>query len=102
MTDMTRGHSGYLYLAGSTIVESFKAKIEIFAPRAVGFRAAEVFFGRKSVEYGRHNQRIGETTLFVLPSTSGAARGYWNPEYWRELARFILARKLLPYIIRTC
>jgi TDG/mug DNA glycosylase family protein len=94
LTDLVKGRSGRdtVLAAHDFDVESFKAKIEIFAPKAVGFNgkmAAEVFFGRKSVEYGRHSERIGETTLFVVPSTSGAARGYWDPEYWRELARFV-------------
>jgi double-stranded uracil-DNA glycosylase len=94
LTDLVKKREGRdtVLTAHDFDVESFKAKIEIFAPMAVGFngkRAAEVFFGRKSVGYGRHNQRIWETTLFVLPSTSGAARGYWDPDYWRELARFV-------------
>lgn len=25
--------------------------------------------------------------MFVLPSTSGAARGYWSESYWQELER---------------
>ena len=94
LTDLVKGRSGRdtVLAANDFDVESFKEKIEIFAPKAVGFngkKAAEVFFGRKSVEYGRQNERIGDTTLFVLPSTSGAARGYWDPLYWRELARFV-------------
>ncbi len=94
LTDLVKGRSGRdtVLAAHDFDVESFKAKIEIFAPKAVGFngkKAAEVFFGRKSVEYGRQKEQIGETTLFVLPSTSGAARGYWDPGYWRELASFI-------------
>lgn len=40
-------------------VEGFKAKIDIFAPKAVGFngkKAGEVFFGRSGIEYGRQKE----------------------------------------------
>lgn len=94
LTDLVKGRAGRdtVLSAQDFDVEGFKAKIERFAPKAVAFngkKAAEVFFGRKSVEYGRQDGRIGDTTLFVLPSTSGAARGYWDPAYWVELARFV-------------
>jgi len=32
-----------------------------------------------------------QESQFVLPSTSGAASGYWDPEPWRELARLVAA-----------
>jgi TDG/mug DNA glycosylase family protein len=51
-----------------------------------GKRAAEAFLGRK-VEYGLQPEKIGDTYLFVVPSTSGAASGWWNIEVWRELAQ---------------
>ncbi len=94
LTDLVKGRAGRdtVLAAHDFDVESFKAKIEKFAPKAVGFngkKAAEVFFGRTGLEYGLQKVRIGKTALFVLPSTSGAARGYWDPEYWWELARFV-------------
>lgn len=94
LTDLVKGRAGRdtVLAAHDFDVESFKAKIEKFAPKAVGFngkKAAEVFFGRSGIEYGRQKERIGATTLFVLPSTSGAARGYWDSVYWQELARFV-------------
>jgi TDG/mug DNA glycosylase family protein len=94
LTDLVKGRAGRdtVLAAHDFDVESFKAKIEKFAPKAVGFngkKAAEVFFGRTGIESGLQENRIGKTALFVLPSTSGAARGYWDPEYWWELARFV-------------
>ncbi len=53
-----------------------------------GKRAAESFFGRPVV-YGRQDEKIGETAIFVLPSTSGAARRYWDEAHWRGLAHFV-------------
>jgi len=94
LTDLVKGRAGRdtVLAAHDFDIESFKVKIENFAPKTVAFngkKAAEVFFGRSGVKYGRQVERIGETTIFVLPSTSGAARGYWEPGYWRALARFV-------------
>jgi TDG/mug DNA glycosylase family protein len=48
-------------------------------------RSAELILGRK-VEYGPQPERIGGAAVWVLPSTSPAARGSWCIEPWRELA----------------
>lgn len=70
-------------------VEGLCEKVLRFQPRFLAFtskRAAGEFLGR-DVAYGLQPEVIGETRLFVLPSPSGAARGYWAVEPWRELAR---------------
>jgi double-stranded uracil-DNA glycosylase len=77
-------------------VPGFRAKMAHFAPRAVAFngkKAAEVFFGRGTGElrYGRRGPLVGTTELWVLPSTSGGARGFWDVEPWRQLALSIKA-----------
>ncbi|MGQ0662670.1 MAG: hypothetical protein ACT4P2_03585 [Pseudomonadota bacterium] len=46
------------------------------------------FLGRP-VDYGRQPETIGPTAIFVLPSTSGAARGFWDERVWRNLAAFV-------------
>lgn len=77
-------------------VEGFRERIEHFAPRAVAFngkRAAKQYFGREKVDYGRQPETIGDTAIFVLPSTSGAARGYWDESYWYEVADFVKVRE---------
>ena len=71
-------------------IDALRLKIARFAPKALAFngkRAARAFFERP-VAYGRQPEPIGQTTVFVLPSTSGAARGYWDESFWRELAVF--------------
>jgi len=63
-------------------------KIEAHAPRILAFNgkgAAERFFGGRT-RYGWQPATVGGTQLFVLPSTSGAARGFWDEAPWRELA----------------
>ena len=34
--------------------------------------------------------KVGETSVHVLTSTSGAARGYWDEGYWREMAGLVM------------
>jgi len=51
-----------------------------------GKRSAQSFLDASKVEYGLQATQLGSTALFVLPSTSGAARGFWQPRYWHELA----------------
>jgi TDG/mug DNA glycosylase family protein len=65
-----------------------RAKIEAHAPAVLAFNgkcAAGRFFGGR-VAYGWQSEVIGATRLFVLPSSSGAARGFWDEAPWRELA----------------
>lgn len=72
-----------------------RAKLEQFRPWCVGFngkRAAREFYGHQ-VQYGIQPERIGPTVAFVLPSTSGAARGYWDERYWQALSDWVINRR---------
>lgn len=63
------------------------------APRYMCFngkRAAKEALGRKRVGYGLQPERFGTTLLFVAPSTSAAARRYWDVGPWHELARLVV------------
>ena len=65
------------------------AKVERFAPRVLAFvgkRAAQEVLGGQ-VAYGPQPRPIGASDVWVVPSTSGAARGAWNLAPWLELAR---------------
>jgi TDG/mug DNA glycosylase family protein len=93
LTDLVKKASG----SGDRIafhhfdVQGFVSKIKRFAPRAIAFngkRAAQEFYVRKKVDYGRQSDKIGKMAIFVLPSTSGAARKHWDERYWRELGDF--------------
>lgn len=69
--------------------DEFSDKIEANQPQYVCFNgkeAAKQFLLRSSVAFGLQKETIAQTQLFVAPSTSGAANGYWNVSYWRELA----------------
>jgi len=50
-----------------------------------GKRAGQEFLQRK-VEYGFQAEQIGETRIFIAPSTSGAANKWWDIEMWAALA----------------
>ena len=67
---------------------SVVAKVERYAPRVLAFvgkRAAREVLGG-AVAYGRQEILIGVSDVWVVPSTSGAARGAWAIEPWRALA----------------
>lgn len=65
------------------------AKVRRCRPRwlaFVGKRPAKVVLGRPSVGYGVQPVRLGRTRLFVLPSPSPRAAGYWDVAWWLRLA----------------
>lgn len=75
--------------------EALRLRIEGCAPGVLAFvgkRPAGVFFrhvfGLRNPGTGRQAQTLGATAIFVLPSTSGAARAAWDIGPWRALARF--------------
>jgi len=73
--------------------QGLQNKIAQHAPKALAFngkKSACEFFGVNQLSYGRQNAGIGRTVVFVLPSTSGAARRFWNVAYWSEVARFVM------------
>lgn len=93
LTDIAKTYSG----ADSGLrrshfdADGLRRKIETFAPLAFAFngkRAARAFYGGRTITYGQQPEKIGTTTLFVLPSTSGAASGFWDASHWQALAAF--------------
>ena len=64
--------------------------VEAIQPRALalnGKGTASMFYraGTQRLSYGRQSERIGQTAVYVLPSTA-ATSGFWSIEPWRELA----------------
>jgi TDG/mug DNA glycosylase family protein len=94
LTDIVKNRSGG---DASLVQDDFdgdglRGRVMEFSPRVLAFngkRAAKEYFGRKTVDYGLQGVGIGETVLFVLPSTSGAARGFWDEGEWVKLAEFL-------------
>jgi TDG/mug DNA glycosylase family protein len=74
------------------------AKLRCFRPAAVAFtskHAASLALGRKSPAYGRQAEPIEGAVAFVLASPSGRARSFWTLAPWREMAAFVMERRLL-------
>ena len=46
--------------------------------------AGQKFFDGKR-DYGEQTELIGDTRVWILPSTSGAANGSWRPEIWHAV-----------------
>jgi double-stranded uracil-DNA glycosylase len=77
-------------------IDVFIKKMKIVKPKFIAFTsktAASFAYGFKGVtrliDYGLQTQLIGSSSVFVLPSTSGAAGTYWNEKYWVELYELI-------------
>jgi TDG/mug DNA glycosylase family protein len=65
------------------------------APRHLAFvgkRAAQTVLGRR-VDYGAQPEPFAGAETWVLPSTSGLARRFWNVEPWQELAAGVAATR---------
>lgn len=98
LTDMNKTDSGSdsSLSPGADEPAALRATLEKYQPAHLAFngkRAAEVFFGAK-VSYGRQPEPVGATVVHVLPSTSGAARGFWDVRHWRALMDDITAHRL--------
>ena len=75
---------------------SFRKKTLEYQPGVVGFNgkeAAKIFLSKNKVSYGCQDVQIGDSILFVLPSTSNSANRFWDPNYWHELAKLIKIRQ---------
>jgi TDG/mug DNA glycosylase family protein len=76
-------------------IAGFLAKIREHAPAIVAFngkRAARAALGEErglGLGYGLQPSLLAGSRVFILPSTSGAASGYWSIEPWRELAALV-------------
>ncbi|MFK2878915.1 mismatch-specific DNA-glycosylase [Rhodanobacter hydrolyticus] len=93
LTDLAKRHSGNddELPPGAFDVPALRAKMERYAPRVIAFtskNAARAALGH-AVSYGLQDECIGTTSVFVLPSPSGQARGHWDIEPWRALAALV-------------
>lgn len=63
-----------------------------YQPQIVAFTSKAAWRGwneissRGEVSYGWQDETLNQTRFFVLPSPSGAARGYWDIKPWQALA----------------
>lgn len=70
-------------------VAAFTAKMRRHRPAVIAFDskfAGAKFFGRRILHYGRQEDSLDGIPLFVVPSSSGRARMYFDIGPWRDLA----------------
>lgn len=70
-------------------VARLEAEISIAEPIRLAFNGKNAARGalERGVDYGVQPERIGGAEIWVLPSTSGSARRFWDVEPWRLLAQ---------------
>ncbi|MCE5286132.1 MAG: mismatch-specific DNA-glycosylase [Pelosinus sp.] len=74
--------------------DGLRNRINYYCPKVLCFngkKAAQIFL-EKRVAYGLQEECVGDTAIFVAPSTSGAASGFWDIRVWLELGQ--LTKKL--------
>jgi TDG/mug DNA glycosylase family protein len=97
LTDVAKRTSGPdSALRGSHFdIAGFTARIAANRPRIVAFngkRAAQAVLGIREVRlaYGRQAGKLADAEIYILPSTSGAAAGFWSIEPWKQLAMAVI------------
>jgi len=92
LTDLVKDKAGNDCDVSATLddIQKLRNKIQYYEPLVLAFvgkKAAKIFLGQPSVEYGVQQQMIGQTKVFVLPSTATTASIFFKMSYWEELAR---------------
>lgn len=78
-------------------INDFVKKILKYKPKVICFNgkeSARIYFQYKTtkrVSFGLQNKTIGDTQIFVAPSTSPSAKKYWDEKFWVELKTRFLA-----------
>ena len=92
LTDLVKAHFGMDNQIPLSKLDGPRARlsasITAFRPVFLAFTsktAGQKFFDGKR-DYGEQLERIGDTRIWILPSTSGAANGSWRPEIWHRFA----------------
>jgi TDG/mug DNA glycosylase family protein len=69
-------------------VDSLRERIAEVEPARLAFNGKNAARGalERAVVFGPQDEQIGGAEVWVLPSTSGAARRFWDIEPWQELA----------------
>ncbi len=71
-------------------IDGLVKKVRQYSPRILALTSKEtarVFLGQRKLDYGLQVRNIGNTSVYVLPSTSGG-NGHWGRtyQYWYRLA----------------
>lgn len=76
-------------------VDGLQARIAAVEPAYVAFNGKNAARGalEREVAIGPQEERFGGGAVWVLPSTSAAARRYWDIGPWEEIARICTGTK---------
>jgi TDG/mug DNA glycosylase family protein len=95
MTDIAKGASGADFTLSKSDfdVPMLKEKLAHYRPRILAFngkKAASIFYkvATRQLSYGSQSTVIGAMIAWILPSTSAAARRYWDFAPWQDLGEF--------------
>ena len=95
LTDLCKVRHGSDQEVGTTEfdVSRLEAEIATAEPARLAFNGKNAARGalERQVAYGIQPERIGGAEIWVLPSTSAAARKYWSIDPWWDLAQALLA-----------
>jgi TDG/mug DNA glycosylase family protein len=93
LTDVAKHHFGSdaELPHGAFDAAALERKLARYRPRIVAFTSknaarAGLAVGSRDLACGEQNLRIAGSRVFVLPSPSGQARGFWDTGPWRVLA----------------
>jgi TDG/mug DNA glycosylase family protein len=92
LTDVTKTEFGNDSDLRSAAPERVRRAIATYRPAALAFngkRPAKLVLGTDRLAYGRQPEPLGDTVVFVLPSTSGRAGSFWSLDPWHDLAVFV-------------
>ncbi len=98
-TDLCKTQSGGDDLITDYNVRAFERKIRKYRPRAIAFtskKGGSLFLGCGTgrIVCGQQESRDADfPRVFVLPSPSGKAAGYWDIAPWRALAEWLRKQK---------
>jgi TDG/mug DNA glycosylase family protein len=70
-------------------MEYYKPKFIAFTSKAAASYALGFNGVTSLIDYGLQNKKIGESNVYVLPSTSGSARAFWDEKHWIELYKLL-------------
>jgi TDG/mug DNA glycosylase family protein len=98
LTDLAKHESGADWTLSRSAYDpgGLAARVAPLAPGVLAFNGktpAKAFFGGAALDYGRQPGGLGAIPVFVLPSTSPAARRYWDIAPWRDFAAFVKGAK---------
>lgn len=72
-------------------VDGLRGRLAAAEPANLAFNGKNAARGalERNVRYGLQEEQIGGAAVWVLPSTSGAAKRFWDIGPWQELAAAI-------------